>query len=286
MEINDLDPTLTLSEQINLEKRKRYQTYMALDYMLGVVTYFDFFSLTTFNIVKRAKHLAQICENNVTSELLLLPFFKYSSDVSKIFQDLGITESTVTALVENLQEKKRKSISRIFKEKFGYFFGTSQAVPDMNIQYSYEVNQLFEKAAQNALLRFKTPVISPEILFVTMAEEKNTRVGKLIGQLIKDETEWYLMRYKLIKRLHSQEVAIKGEVKKNQRYFAYLMKTQFTDSEFNKLVENEALPKGVSFFRNQLVSQILQENIFDKIDEEITVSIKLSKKRKYFYQIK
>ena len=37
--------------------------------------------------VKNAKYLAQICNKNVTSELLLLPFFSYPSDVSKI---LGI----------------------------------------------------------------------------------------------------------------------------------------------------------------------------------------------------
>jgi len=42
-----------LSEKIVIEKRKRYQTYMALDYILSAVTYFDFFSYDTFQIVKK-----------------------------------------------------------------------------------------------------------------------------------------------------------------------------------------------------------------------------------------
>ena len=70
-----LDSELLSSEKILIEKRKRHQTYLALDYFLSAVTYFDFFSLDTFNIVKNAKQLAQICNKTVTSEFLILPFF-------------------------------------------------------------------------------------------------------------------------------------------------------------------------------------------------------------------
>jgi hypothetical protein len=74
-DLNDsLESQRTTSEKIIIEKRRRNQAYMALDYLLSAITYFDFFSSDAFKIVKNAKYLAQICNKNVTSELLLLLF--------------------------------------------------------------------------------------------------------------------------------------------------------------------------------------------------------------------
>ena len=282
------DPESLSSEKILIEKRKRHQTYMALDYFLSALTYFDFFSLDTFNIVKNAKQLAQICNKTVTSEFLILPFFTCCSEVSNVLTEFGINETSIENIVISLQEKKNESflekqknaafqLVRNFKE----FFIIEKINLDQKIKYSHEVNQIFEKAAENALQRFKTPVITPEILFITMIEEKNSKVAKILKKFIKTDTEWYLLRYKLIKHIHNQESNIRGEVLKNQHFFAYLMKTELSESEFNKLVENENLSKGVSFFRNRIVSNILETNIFDELVNEILTSIKVNNKRSY-----
>ena len=129
--------------------------------------------------------------------------------------------------------------------------------------------------------RFKTPVITPEILFITIVEEKNNKASKILKKFIKTETEWYLFRYKLIKRIHNQESNIRGEIVKNQHFFAYLLKTQLSEIEFNKLIETENLSEGVSFFRNTLVSKVLETNIFDELSNEISTSIKTNNKRSY-----
>jgi hypothetical protein len=278
----------TIPEKILIEKRRRHQTYMALDYFLSAVTYFDFFSSDTFKIVKNAKYLAQICETNVTSELLLLPFFSYPSHVSIILNDFGITEEIVEKIVANIQPKKKASIFQKQKmylkttvQNIRGFFVRETLSLNQNVKYSHEVNKIFEKAAENALLRFKTPVISPEILFITLIEEKNSKAAKIIRKFLKDDIEWYLLRYKLIKRIHNQESNIRSEVVKNQHYFAYLMKIQLTDFEFNKLIENEALAKGVSLFRNTLISRILKIDIFEEISQEIRTSMKITNKRSY-----
>ena len=278
----------TISEKILNEKRRRHQTYMALDYFLSAVTYFDFFSSDAFKVVKNAKYLAQICNKNVTSELLLLPFFSYPSDVSKILGDFGITEEEIENIVASLQVKKKENflqkqkgnLTQTLKNVKGFFIKETLAL-NQKVKYSHEVNKIFEKAAENALVRFKTPVISPEILFITIIEEKNTKAAKIIKKFLKDDVEWYLLRYKLIKRIHNQESNIRSEVIKNQHYFAYLMKIQLTDFEFNKLIENEALAKGVSLFRNTLVSNILKLNIFEEISTEIYTSMKITNKRSY-----
>ena len=286
--LNANEKSQTVSEKILNEKRRRHQTYMALDYFLSAVTYFDFFSADAFKVVKNAKYLAQICNKNVTSELLLLPFFSYPSDVSKILGDFGITEEDIENIVASLQTKKKENfiqkqknnLSQTLKNVKGFFIKETLAL-NQKVKYSHEVNKIFEKAAENALVRFKTPVISPEILFITIIEEKNTKAAKIIKKFLKDDVEWYLLRYKLIKRFHNQESNIRSEVIKNQHYFAYLMKIQLTDFEFNKLIENEALAKGVSLFRNTLVSNILKLNIFEEISTEIYTSMKITNKRSY-----
>ena len=177
----------TISEKILNEKRRRHQTYMALDYFLSAVTYFDFFSSDAFKVVKNAKYLAQICNKNVTSELLLLPFFSYPSDVSKILGDFGITEEEIENIVASLQVKKKENflqkqkgnLTQTLKNVKGFFIKETLAL-NQKVKYSHEVNKIFEKAAENALVRFKTPVISPEILFITIIEEKNTKAAKMI----------------------------------------------------------------------------------------------------------
>ena len=112
----------TVAEKILLEKRRRHQTYMALDYFLCAVTYFDFFSSDAFKIVKNAKYLAQICNKNVTSELLLLPFFSYPSYVSKVLGDFDITQNEIETIIASLQGKKKENFlqkqQKFLKEKF------------------------------------------------------------------------------------------------------------------------------------------------------------------------
>ena len=286
--IDSLEYPKTIAEKILIEKRRRHQTYMALDYFLSAVTYFDFFSSDAFKIVKNAKYLAQICEKSVTSELLLLPFFSYPSHVSAILKDFEITEAMVETVVASLQktkkenffQKQKNSIKQTLRNVKGFFVRETLAL-NQNVKYSHEVNKIFEKAAENALSRFKTPVISPEILFITIIEDKNSKASRIIKKFLKTDVEWYLLRYKLIKRIHNQESNIRSEVIKNQHYFAYLMKIQLTDFEFNKLIENEALAKGVSLFRNTLISKILKIDIFEEISEEIYTSMKITNKRSY-----
>ena len=282
------------AEKIVIEKRRRNQAYMALDYLLSAVTYFDFFSADAFKVVKNAKYLAQICNTNVTSELLLLPFYTYGSDVAKIsdvariLRSFGITQKRVETIVskfhkkkkETFFEKQKNSVKRIIQNIQGFFIKETLSV-NQTINYSHEVNKLFEKAAENALLRFKTPVISPEILFITIIEEKHTKASKIIRGFLKKEADWYVLRYKLIKRIHYQESNIRSEVIKNQRYFAYLLKVQLTDFEFNKLIETETLAQGVSLFRNTLISKILMVDIYDEISDEIYTSMKITNKRRY-----
>ena len=271
---------LTLKEKIQIERRKRYQTYTALNYLVSSITYFDFFSLDAFNIAKKSKYLGQVFnKKDITSEFLIIPFLEINSEISEILDCHSITLSKVQDLVCSLNKKTVRKLNMFEKIQENLFKNKIYFQKDFN--YSYEVNLIFEKASENALNRFKTPVITSEILFLTILEEKNSRGGKLLKKLLKTDSEWFLLRYKILKKLHNQEVQIRNSVLKNQHYFGYLMKTQLSDKEFEKLLEKKLLENSVSTFRNLLVLEILKEDIFDILEKDVKRSIVTTSSRKY-----
>jgi len=269
----------SLSKKVLLEKRKRHQAYITIDYLLGFLTYFDFFSNDTFQIVKNSIFFSKLLEKNtITSDVLLISLLDEKFELSKVLKEYNLSQESLLGIFSNTDSKtgKKNSFSTFFSKK-----AKSEEFEEKEIIYSQEMNQLFEKIVENALYRFKTPVVTPDLLFITFMEEKTTKAGKLITKMLKNEANWYLVRYRLIKRLHSQEVLIRGEITKNQHYFAYLMKTRFSEFDFNKLIKNELLLTAVSFFRNFLVKDILKQNLFQTLGDEISHSIKINNKRKY-----
>jgi hypothetical protein len=269
----------SLSKKVVIEKRKRHQAYITIEYLLGFLTYFDFFSNDTFQIVKNSVFFSKLVgKNTITSDVLLISLLDDKFELSKVLKEYNLVQGSLLETFSNLENKPtgKNLFSSVFSQK-----SKTLSIDEKEIIYSQEMNQLFEKTVENALYRFKTPVVNPDLLFITFMEEKNSKAGKLIAKLLKTEANWYLLRYRLIKRLHSQEVLIRGEITKNQHYFAYLMKTRFSEFDFNKLIKNELLLTAVSFFRNFLVKDILKQNLFQTLGDDISNSIKINNKRKY-----
>ena len=283
-------------EEIKLEKRRRYQAYKMLDYTLSNFTYFDFFSADAFQIAKNSKYIGQLYgKQKVNLEILFLPFFDSQFQVGELLNSFGFDETFLEkfalqikmskgqesnllfpfSILNTLQNKLKTTIKNIFP------FEEKEITFNQQIRYNYQVHQIFEKSAENALNRFKTPVITPEILLITLMEEKQFMIGNLIKKNIMDETNWYLLRYKLIKRLYSQESNVRSQVKKNQQFFAYLLKTQLPESSFDKLIEKQVLGKAVSLFRNTLTHDLLKSDLFESLEEEIHASLAIAPKRYY-----
>lgn len=280
---------LSIEEKIELEKRRRHQAYMTLDYFLSVFSYFDFFSLDSFEIVKKAKLLTQFFQKKfVTSDFLLFPFFEYNSTICSLLEKYGITEKEVAEILSTTYKIKEENFKvrtinylKNFLVILDLPFLSKVFITSKSTRYSYEVHSIFEKAAQNALKRFKTPVISSEILLITMLEAKKTKVGKLLKQLVKNDTNWYMLRYALIKKLHSQELAIRTNLPKNHQYFAYLLKTELPESQFDTLIEKDCLVPGTLLFRNILIADMLKLDFSEYIKKDILASIKSNTGRKY-----
>jgi hypothetical protein len=240
--------------------------------------------------MRESKYLAQSCETKkklLTSEFLLLSFFSSSSDVSKILLEHHLNPKKIELFISqtnklssrSLDDQKNYLLYKSFKNILGFSFFKKSFLLS-KIKYGFDYNFLLKKTADNALERFKTPVITPDILFITMMEEKDKKPAKMIKSFLKTETDWYVLRYKLIKRIHLQESNIRAE-KKNQQYFAYLLKINLSEFEFNRLIENELLNLGISTFRNKIVTKMLSLNIFDLLESDIKKESRVLKERKY-----
>ena len=281
---NYIDPTKTREEKIEEEKRRRHQGYTNLEYLLNLTTYFDFFSADSFKISQNAKHFSQIANRKtVTTDFVLFSFFSIESNVSEILKSNPITKEIIGKhltfeYLESSQERRFPvfSFAQNFFRNLRSFVAApvEEKFPDETIEYSMEVNLLFEKSAENAMKRFKTPVISTEILFITMMEETDSKAGTIIQSFLTDDTDWYLLRYKMMKRLYKQESYIRSEINKNQHYFAYLLKTQLTDFELQQLMNTNQLSIAVSIFRNELISEAVKVDIHKLIREDVVRSLK------------
>jgi len=271
------------SKEIKFEKRKRSQTYSNVDYSLSKITYFDFFSVDAFQISKYAKYFAQYLNlESVTPELLLFSCFYCESSLSGFLERYESEE-----LFEKLFFSKNKKEDTKILSSFSNFtlfldsFKEKVFIPNENIEYSHQVNQIFLKAADYASTHFKNPIITSEILFLTLMDENKFSSSKLIKKILRNEVEWYLVRYELIKHLHYQEANIRAEISKNRQYFGYLLKTELQEFNFKKLLKKEKLEEGVLLFRNLLILTTMQVNAFHLLFKEVKKSITITNKRIY-----
>jgi|APCry1669189768_1035252.scaffolds.fasta_scaffold00055_20 hypothetical protein len=291
--LDNLIPNLkTREEKILIEKRKRNQVYRTLDYLLALNTYYDYFSLDSFKITKYAKFLAQLTNQKaVTTDFLFLSFFYSNCDITKFLKESTLDQEKVATIIFESTSKEiieNKSVVefllskvKIFNKLNSYFFNREPIIYDL--PYSFEVHKIFQKASQNAIERFQTPIISPEILLITLMEEERTKANRLIKKFLPLEKDWLLFRYSLLKRLYKKELNLKKTIPKNQHYFAYLMNLELSDYELENLMENEAKFRyGVSLFRNNLIKSALEVDIFTLISDDTFRSMKSKPiKRKY-----
>jgi hypothetical protein len=208
--------------------------------------------------------------------------FRFLKNVTEKIGDIEYTAANIVDnMLDNIEFSKdpeklgnlRKKRAKKVNVKFSPF--------DQNIEFSYELHQLFLKSSENCLDRFKTPIITPEILLVTLMEEKHLNVSQILRKQVPDETEWYVLRFKLLKRLYYQEINVRNQVSENQRFFAYLLKTQLSEKNFETLIEKKLLAKAVEIFRDFLIKDLLKHDLFESFDYETYISISIGPERYY-----
>ena len=287
---------MEISEKITLEKRKRHQIYTTLNYLRPHKSKFDFFSSDTMTILKLGRELTKkFQQEKLTSEILLLTFFNSESDLTDILRKYNISFAKIKRYIvyghqltdDILQEKFKQRQTKFGKLSFLKAVNTIQTTFKKKISitssssYNYDVKIILDRAIENAY-RFKTPVITPEILFLTILEEKETAGGKLLKLLLDNDLNWNLLRYEILKKLHHQETQVQGNIFKNTRYYAYLLKIEMSDEQFEKLIEKDNFSYIVSAYRDLVISKVLDCDLFDTLENEIKHSIQLNTKRKTY----
>jgi hypothetical protein len=207
-------------------------------------------------------------------------FFNSNSELLKFLTKFNISVTSLEKVISyayGLEEnsKNSKSILKFFQS----FSNDNQSQPQI-LDFNYEVITILEKSIENSF-RFKTPIINSEILFLTLLEDKNLSTSPLLKTFLKTDLDWNLLRYEILKKLHNQETKIQGNLEKSLRYFAYLLKTELDDNQFEKLLEKDNFSSIILTYRDLVISKVLKIDIFNQLEKDIKLSIKINNKRNY-----
>jgi hypothetical protein len=251
--------TENLTEKIAQEKRRRNQIYITFDYMFNMSSYYDFFSRDALYLANKAKKLAFYWDEEfVTSSIFFATLFEKNCACAPFLNKYFFKKEGLNPLFEGIKKKNRFWI-RI--KQFFHYVRQIRSPKFEKIVFSKQMERFFAKAAKKAQFRYRTPVLTPEIFMITLMDTRWLKARNCIKDATVNRTNWYLLRYELLKEIHFQESAIRGEVPLNQQFFAYLLQIHLPKRQFKRLIEEELLSEAVSKFRNILVSKILKQDI-------------------------
>lgn len=302
-------------QKIGSESRKRVQAYSVVDFFMSTISYFDFFSTDMFELVQQAKVLAFELEDDFVSldhflYLLVSPKKVEPLELTNILNSYGINIKTVRSAFQTyIEEKNISSTQHSSFEKMSFFtkkmcsstyyqflefisastfsdyflenlFDFHNEIDDNEIEFSKSIWQVFEKSAQNAGYRFKTAVITPEIFFITLMEEKRKKIGKVISSFVPDEIDWLVLRFKLIKRVYYHESLIRQKVNRKYLPFTYLYKRTIPEISFDQFLtkDDRRLEEIVVTFRNNLISDLIVDDFNDYLQTDIEYTIRSIRK--------
>jgi hypothetical protein len=249
------------------EKRKRYQTYTLLNYVLSPNSLFDYLSKDAFEAIMSTKIVADGCYNKeITPEQLFLYL---------------ITTKNVLKYEEVKNNFSIKNLRNVFLNLESPYTKTYLTKNIKRFEFSKDFIQLLENSSKNAENRFKSPVITINILFISLLEYLEIKYGKVFTKLLGNYLDMASLKSKVIKDIYMEEANISKQLKKEYLFFAYLLRINISELQFKRLIENSILVSVVPFFRNKLILRNLSENIMDLIEREISKSLKYAPIRKY-----
>lgn len=270
------------------EKRKREQVYTYLDILLSNYTIFDFFSKDSFELLIISKKLAALYEHKyVTEDIFLLSFFYLDSPIKEELKISGMTYEKVLKKIQNFKPSSMKRpIPEMYIEKFfrkiTKFFKKKVEI-DSSFNYISSLCSIFNECMEKAIEVYKTPVITPEILFITLMDSDTWISFRILKEILPNESDWAILRYRLVKAIYKEESIIKNNLDQNQFYFAYLLKIYLAKTHFLNLADRELVTTGILYFRQILLLNLLCFDFYAYLEREVNLSIKLTSTRQYKY---
>ena len=247
-------------------------------------------------ILKKIKVKEKVYDliKTLKKENFVLSISSFSSNISSIIQntelslgdkiknsfkfiDLKLNEFDDTTLkfFEEI-ELFLKEVTPIFlKENIGF-----KEFEINKMDLAPEMIELF-KTVIRLTDNLKNPIITTEMILLAMMETKNSNAYKILKKLIPKKLNWYLLRFRLLKRVRLGQISICNL--KNQRFFGMLLQKEISDYRFHRLLEIGALDIAVELFRYELVEDLYNSHKRRKLlnlPSELMESIKLKSFKK------
>lgn len=271
------------TKDINWEQRKSIQIYSILSYFSKFISFYDFYSQECYESFLYSIYLLWISENKLLSpEFLLLGFLKEAQSLKQILIEYGLTfEKVQNDLFNNT---KNRNGTHIFFKNYENFFNLKKKSITKNSTF-YTLSEssciLLNKVIENAFLRFKTPIVTPELFFLTLLESTENPMSLLIKKNLGNDVNFFTLKYKLTKLLYDKELSIKTVVPKSFRFYAYLLKTNLNFLELENIYLSNFKVAQLFFLRYHIFNEILKSNFEVLFIKDIYNLIKFSNNRKY-----
>lgn len=284
-----------------IEIRRRNEFYAYLDVLLSQTTFFDFFTKDSLKILYIAKKLAiYFLQKKIDEDLFLLAFFFYDSKMVSLLKQKGITEKLVLSHYMKKKNIKGFSTRTIIVRQISHFLnfifypirmiknfvlnkiGFRPQIRKVKMRTSYSLLRFFEKTAELALERYKTPAISEQILFLSLLEGEH---GKFIREKLEAQSKdtWLIIRFKILKSIYDDEFPIKNIFKPNKYRYAYLVRKLLSRKQYEVVLDFKALEALTDLFRTEIIKHFLgnEPDYLKRIEKDMIISMGLRRNRKY-----
>lgn len=264
------------------EKRKRTQIYKALDLYLSLETKIDFFTIDTINILLKAKIIPFLLDKKeLTSDMIIYGFFtKNSRRFLKWFKSVNFSKTSVK---KYLGKKWGKPLTKkefiyykilcyfnYFNYKLEKFFFKSinpstyfnKSIEDLNtINYSLELRKILNNIVKKARFKYRTPVISSNMLFLELLEETESYSRKLFKKLIPNVKSFLTLRYKILTEIYKTNVYIHTMIPKNRLFYIFYGQISLPEQVFQTMVSRPMRLQAYALkLRNALIKKALSYN--------------------------
>ena len=139
------------------------------------------------------------------------------------------------------------------------------------VDFAPELEKIFETLLKSTS-KFKTPIMTTEMLLLAIMENPTSNAGKILCNLIPSKTNWLMLRFRLLKRIREEQIAI-GALKE-MRYFGILLQREINDYQLHRLIEVGCLDIATQIFREETIGFVMDSDI-QRREEDILVEVDL-----------
>lgn len=126
------------------------------------------------------------------------------------------------------------------------------------VDFAPELKKVFETLLKSTS-KFKTPIMTTEMLLLAIMENPTSNAGKIMSHLIPSKTNWLLLRFRLLKRIREEQIAI-GNLEE-MRYFGILLQREINDYQLHRLMETKNLEAATWIFRNETIGYVMDSDV-------------------------